>query len=282
MSADINLLKVKIKELETENRDLKDAMIALLGEKNHLEDKLSMASRLKYHLRPNIYPAFPDVPDLDIFADTLEVRHSGGDYHDFFRIDGDHIGIVVADIFDGGTAAALYMVAFKMYMTSQLIQEESIEEKIQNVNDYLCWKNDDNLCLSAWYGVYEISTGNLKAVNAGHERVILLTKDGAEYCRDESVSYLLGVMEGMQYKSFDLHLDPGDKLLLYTDGVIGAADAEGNIYGQERLKKAFHDTLGEDAQTTIEALESDLSTFLNEGELNEDATFLCVGRKEGK
>lgn len=243
---------------------------------------IELATRLKYHLRPSVYPAFPDVPDFDIFADTIDVRHAGGDYHDFFRIDADHIGIVVADIFDGGAAAALHMVALKMYITSQLYQDDSIEEKVQSINDYLCCKNDDNLCLSAWYGIYEISTGILKIVNAGHEKSLLMTKNGVRENADEKVSYLLGVIEGMQYESFELHLEPGDKVFLYTDGVIGAANNEGIPYGKNRLMDAFSETSGQDAQSTVEALESDLSSFVNEGALREDATFLCFERKEGE
>jgi sigma-B regulation protein RsbU (phosphoserine phosphatase) len=244
-------------------------------------DIYNMAIKLKYHLMPGVYPAFPDVPDLDIFADSLEIRQVGGDYYDFYRIDADHIGIVLADVFDGGDAAALYMVAFKIYLHSNLMMYDSIEDRIEAVNDLLCWDNDDNLCLSAWYGVYEISTGTLKVINAGHEKALVLSQ-GHVFSYEENVSYLMGVMEGMKYQSFEIKLEPGEKLLLFTDGVVHAMNSKEKEYGRTKLIKAFKDTEGKNAEETIALLQSDLQEHVGTAELNEDATFLCLQRSGGE
>ncbi len=244
-------------------------------------DILNMAVKLKYHLMPNVYPAFPDVPEIDIFADSLEVKQVGGDYFDFFRIDADHIGIVIADIFDGGQAAALYMVAFKIYLKSNLMVEDSIEDRIESVNDLLCWENAHNLCLSAWYGVYEISTGKLTAINAGHEKALLLSGDKV-FTHKEKVSYLMGVMEGMKYESFEIKLQPGEKLLLYTDGVINAGNSGGEKYGKKRLTGALKKTSGMNPEETIALLQSDLQEHVGSAELSEDATYLCLQRLGGE
>ncbi len=240
-----------------------------------------MATKLKYHLMPNNYPAFADVPDVDIFADSIEVKQNGGDYYDFFRIDGDHIGIVIADIFEGGSAAALYMVAFKTYITSQISLGFGITGKVETANDLLCWENADDLCLSAWFGIYEITTGKLSCVNCGHERALLL-KDGKAVDLDaEKVSYLLGVVDGMKYDSFEIKLEAGDKLLLYTDGVVGAVNGEKRSYGRDRLKILLSETGDLSANSTVALLEKDLSEFAGDSGLPEDASFLCFMRKGG-
>lgn len=243
-------------------------------------DILEMAVKLKYHLMPNAYPAFPDVPDIDIYADSLEVEQIGGDCYDFFRIDADHIGIVIADIFDGGKAAALYMVAFKIYLKSKVMMDNSARERIESVNDLLCWDNADNLCLSAWYAIYEISTGTLKVVNAGHEKALIIS-EGKVFSNDERISFLMGVMHGMKYHEFEMKLNHGEKLLLYTDGVTNARNYEGKVYGKERLIQALKKTQGKSCEETIAFLQSDLQDYLGGAPLSEDATFLCLERMGG-
>jgi serine phosphatase RsbU (regulator of sigma subunit) len=262
-------------------QDYKERIANLEKEKAHLEGELSMAIKLKYHLMPNSYPAFPDVPDLDIFADSIEIKQLGGDYYDFFRIDADHIGIVIADIFDGGAAAALYMVAFKVYLTSQLSFDDTVAERVGTINDLLCWDNEDNLSLSAIYGVYEISTGKLTLVNAGHEPVLLMHEKSVSGCDNEVISYLLGVMDGMKYEEYVCELSEGDRILLYTDGVTNAMNSQETPYGLEKLEKSFSKTGGFSAQETVAHLEKDFQEFVGTCELREDASYLCLVRKAG-
>jgi sigma-B regulation protein RsbU (phosphoserine phosphatase) len=281
---DINNEKTQlqtVEELREENNKLCARIDELMEEREHLESELSMAAKLKYHLMPNIYPAFPDLSEVDIFADSINIEEIGGDFYDFVRIDSDHIGIVLADIFDGGTAAALYMVAFKIYLNSQLSMDITLESKIETVNDLLCWKNADNLCLSAWFGLYEISTGTLKAVNAGHESVVIFDGEKADICEKEVVSYLLGIIDGMKYQSYEIKLNPGDKLLIYTDGVTDSVNSDGVPYGIERLKSCLETTSGKNCEETVGILERDFSEFAKGSRLTEDASFLCLQRIGG-
>ena len=268
--------------LKKHNKKLLLRIADLESANAHLESQLSMASKLKYHLMPNSYPAFPDVPDIDIFADSIEIKQIGGDYYDFFRIDADHIGIVIADIFDGGSAAALYMVAFKTYLTSQISLDNEVAQRVETANDLLCWENADDLCLSAWFGVYEISSGILKCVNAGHEKSIILRDSKAYNCEMETVSYLLGVASGMKYDSFEIKLEAGDKLLLYTDGVTGAAIGDEGTYGRDRLVNAYESTGDMGAEETVAYLEKDFSKYTRDMGIKEDVTFLCVKRQGGE
>ncbi|MBQ7614896.1 MAG: SpoIIE family protein phosphatase [Butyrivibrio sp.] len=272
-----------IESLEEENRALKEDIKKLTAQRNHLQSQLSMAEKLKYHLMPNVYPPFPDVKSIDVFADSIAIKQIGGDFYDIFRIDNDHIGIVMADIFDGGVASSLYMIAFKLYLTSQLnLEEETLPDRVETINNLLCWKNEDDLSLSAWYGVYEISTGRVEAVNAGHDKPLILSKNGLKSIEDEKIDYLLGVIEGMKYESYEFTLDEGDKLLLYTDGVINAEGDDEAAYGIERLRESFVNTGSKSAESTVAALQSSFRSFVGNNALGEDASFLCLARKEGE
>ncbi len=249
-------------------------------ENEHLKRRIQMAVNLRFHLMPNVYPAFPDITGMDIYADQIGLAGVGGDFFDFFRIDSDHVGIVIADIFDGGDAAALYMVAFKLYLMGELTMGFSPSEIIGVVNNRLARSNEDNLCLTAWYGVYEISTGKITAVNAGHEAPLICHRDGKVEQAEGTLSYLLAVMEGVPFESYEFTLEPGESLVLYTDGVVNAANAKGETFDSERIMKALAENKDENAQDIVGQLQDALFSHIGDEQLKDDASFLCLKRKE--
>ena len=241
----------------------------MMEELEHLKRQLAMTVSLKFHLMPNVYPAFPDLPGIDIYGDQIGLGKVGGDFFDFFRINNDHVGILVADIFDGGDAAALYMVAFKLYMMGELAMGFTPAELMEVVNNRLAAANEDDLCLSAWYGVYELSTGIITAVNAGHEPPVLLTKESCGECENEVQSYLLAVMENISYESYEFRLNPGDKLILYTDGMTKAG------FTREMLIETLEGCRGENAEDTVGTIQEAMFDQVGE-DLPDDATFVCL------
>ena len=241
-------------------------------ELDHLKRQLAMTVSLKYHLMPNVYPAFPDLNDIDVYGDQISLAKVGGDFFDFFRIDNDHIGIVVADIFDGGDAAALYMIAFKLYLMAELSMGFTPEDLIRAVNNRLASKNEDDLCLSAWYGVYELSTGTVTAINAGHEPPIFAGAKGIGTCENEVVSYLLAVVENVTYESYQIQMEPGDRLLLYTDGVTKAG------FTEEMIKNVLGRSGDSNAEEIVGMLQEALFEHIGDKMLTDDATFLCIRR----
>ena len=253
--------------------DYEERIKELTEEVNSLQRQLAITASLKYHLMPDAYPTFPDVPEVDVYADQISLAKVGGDFFDFFRIDTDHIGLVVADIFDGGSAAALYMIAFKLYMMAELSTGLTPAELIETVNNRLASTNESNLCLSAWFGVYEISTGNITAVNAGHEPPIIANEKGIGDCESDVCSYLMAVVENMTYESYEMHLEPGDRLLLYTDGATKAG------FTREMMSDVLKDNPDLNAEELVGALQDGMMEVVGDKRLTDDATFLCVRRE---
>lgn len=177
-------------ELKKENERLQNELLAMKEEVGHLRRQVMMAVNLRFHLMPNVFPVFPDLPEVDVYADQISLAHVGGDFFDIFRIDADHIGLLVADIFDGGDAAALFMVTFKLYLSGELAMGFSPDELMRVTNNRLARANEDDVCLSAWYGEYEVSTGKLRAVNAGHEAPLLLHDHRAFDYYDPALSWV--------------------------------------------------------------------------------------------
>ena len=268
-----------ITALERENQKLRLELSSMKLEKEHLEREITMVVNMRYHLMPDKYPMFPDLPEVDIYADQIGLAQVGGDFFDYFRIDRDHIGIVIADIFDGGNAAALYMAIFKLYLAGELSMGFTAAEIIGVVNNRLARSNEDNLSLSAWYGVYEISTGKITAVNAGHESPLIQTKNGISHPENEVMSYPLAVMEGIKYQSYEFSLEPGERLLLFTDGAIEAKNSSGEAFSEEHMKKVLADCTDENADTVVGALQDAFFGHVGDEPLKDDASFLCLQRR---
>lgn len=252
----------------------KDQQIEELTEEvNQLKRQLAMTASLKFHLMPADYPALPELTQVDIYADQISLAKVGGDFFDFFRIDDDHIAMVVADIFDGGDAAALYMIAFKLYMMAELPMGFTPAELIRVINNRLAVTNEGNLCLSAWYGVYELSTGHVTAVNAGHEAPIIVSAEGAHDCKTDVSSYLMAVIENITYESYEFDLAPGDRLLLYTDGATKAG------FTREMMGEVLTANPEENTEELVGMLQDAMMEHIGDEKLTDDATFLCLRRE---
>lgn len=199
------VLSEETAEMAVELRRYADENLALAQEKEHLEGQLQMAVELRHQLMPDVFPAFPDEDRLEIYADQVACEKIGGDYYDFFAIDRDHIAVVMADIFDGGTASALFMVAFKIIL-SQIASYGLPPSKIMEiVNNRLSRYNEDDLTLSAWFGVYEISTGRVTAVNAAHECPLIVSKNGVREVEEDICGFTWDCQKGSHTQSILLH-----------------------------------------------------------------------------
>ena len=270
-----------------ENKDTQEIIVlqkelaSLKKEVDHLRRQVKMAVNLRFHLMPSVFPAFPDLTEADVYADQIGQARVGGDYFDIFRLDADHIGILVADIFYGGEAAALFMVSFKLYLQGELSMGFAPRKLMEVTNNRLSRTNEDDLCLSAWYGEYEVSTGRLRAVNAGHEMPLLLRNNTACECKEDELSYLMGVTEGMTYTEYEVALSPGDALVLYTDGMTKATNARGEHYSIEQMTGVMERCANESAEEMVAELQESLFAFIGSENLPDDATLLCLKRKGG-
>ena len=249
----------------------------ITAEKEHLEGELAMAANLKAHLMPNVFPAFPEEPAIDIYADQLTAVGVGGDYFDFFRIDEDHIAIVSADIFAGGTAAALYMIIFKLLINSVARMGLPASDTMRILNDHLCTDNEDDLSLAVWYGVLKISTGEVEAVNAGHETPVLLTSQEAAELAQNISNFPVGVVPKMEFCSYSFTLQKEDRLFLYTDGVTEAEDTKGAYFGSDRLMASLSEAQEMASEETVGLVQKRMLDFCEGVPLAQDATMLCLG-----
>ena len=241
-----------------------------------ISTELNLATRIQADMVPNIYPAFPDRREFDVYATMDPAKEVGGDFYDFFLVDDDHLCLVMADVSGKGVPAALFMMASKIILANNAMIGKSPAQILTDTNAAICSHNREEMFVTVWLGILEISTGKLVAANAGHEYPVIKHGDGSfEVLRDKH-GFVIGGMAGMKYKEYELTLEPGSKLFLYTDGVPEATDAENNMFGADRMLEALNE---EKDGTTVDILKhvrTSVDGFVNGAEQFDDLTMLCM------
>lgn len=216
-------------------------LTAVTAEKERIGAELNVATKIQKDMLPNIFPAFPEQREFDIYATMDPAKEVGGDFYDFFMVDDTHLAVVMADVSGKGVPAALFMVIAKTIIKNQALTGESLDQVFQRANDQLCENDGEGLFVTAFMGLLDLKDGGFTYVNAGHNPPLLRRKGGTyEYLKLDP-GFVLAGLEGMTYDTAHLTLAPGDTLYLYTDGVTEALNPEEELFGEDRLRAALND-----------------------------------------
>ena len=202
-------------------------------------------------------------------------KEVGGDFYDFFLIDSDHIGLVMADVSGKGVPAALFMMVSRVLIKSHLQNGETPGEALANVNNQLCEGNDAELFVTVWAAVIQISTGKGIAANAGHEHPALRRVGGSYELITYRHSPAVATMEGIPFREHTFEMHPGDSLFVYTDGVAEATNAQNELFGAERTLAALNRDAGAEPETVLSNVMDGINAFVAGAEQFDDITMLC-------
>ena len=202
----------------------------------------------------------------------------GGDFYDFFRIDDDRIGFVIADVSGKGVPAAIYMAVCRTLIRATGIRGVRPQECVSYTNGLLVEEGANNMFVTAFYGIYNVRTGEVAYVNAGHNPPYVVKADGSLSKLPLAENLVIGVVEDYPYKEGNLRLEHGDALLLYTDGVTEAVNAESKEYGEERLEALLRQNAQAGCRQLIDAVKADVEAFVGEAEQSDDITLLTMKR----
>ena len=238
-----------------------------------IDTELKYAKDIQSSALPSV---FPDRQEIDLYALMNPAREVGGDFYDFYFLEGTKLVFLVADVSGKGIPASLFMMRAKTILKTYVENRIGIADIFTNVNYQLCEGNDTLMFVTAWMGILDLKTGELKYANAGHNRPLIRRKGGEyEYLKGKS-GFVLAGMEGIVYKEQQLTLNPGDEIFLYTDGVVEATNAQQELYGDERLKECLNAHADEDAKTLCESVRKDVDIFYDGAPLFDDITELSM------
>lgn len=251
-----------------------DNLTRVTAERERIGAELSLATEIQANYLPSIFPAFPDRTEFDLHATMDPAKEVGGDFYDFFLIDEDHLGLVMADVSGKGVPAALFMMISKTLIKNQAHFGASPANVLATVNRQLCDNNEADMFCTAWLGILEISTGILKTASAGHEYPAICRAGGTfELFRDKH-GLPLGAMEMSKYKEEEICLGKGDILFVYTDGVAEATNAENELYGTDRMLAALSKNCDRNCKDIILSMQNDINLFVGDAPQFDDITML--------
>lgn len=269
--------------------DLSDDINETVGTLKHyiaeanerIDAELKTAREIQASALPSV---FPDREEVDLYALMDPAKEVGGDFYDFYWIGKNKLVFLAADVSGKGIPASLFMMRAKTTLKSYAESRIAVSEVFTNANNQLCEGNDAMMFVTAWMGILDLETGELKYANAGHNPPLIRRKNGRfEYLKG-AAGFVLAGMEGIRYKEQSVILEPGDEIFLYTDGVVEATNPRKQLYGEERLQKCLNRHIGSDAKTICLAIRKDVDIFDEDAPQFDDITevslkFLKYGEK---
>lgn len=240
-----------------------------------IEKEMDTARAIQHSLVPRVFPPFPDRTDFDLHAQMTSARAVGGDFFDFFLIDGRRLGMVIGDVSGKGTPSALYMAMTHTHVRSIALRGAAPEECMAEVNRILVADKASSMYATCFYGILDTVTGELRYSSAGHNPPYHVSASGGVSPLEQTGGTPLGLFPG-KYEGTSLQLAPGDGLFLYTDGVPEAINPDYEDFAEERLVASLHDTAAQPCRDVISTMSSRLLAFTAGAPQSDDITMLAV------
>jgi len=203
--------------------------------KERIESELNIAREIQLSILPKIFPPFPGMPELDLFAVLKSAREVGGDLYDFFATDDDHFCLIIGDVSGKGVPASLFMAVTKTLFKATAVKDTPPEVVLEKVNNELSQGNEKAMFVTAFLAILNTKTGVMEFSNGGHNLPVVMRKDGSVQYLRKTGGMVVGAMEGMKFERGALTLASGDRFFLYTDGVTEAMDEKKVLFSDERL-----------------------------------------------
>jgi len=255
--------------------------LVLIGASEHagrarVAQELAIGRRIQLALLPR---HFPDVAGWRFAADYEAAREIGGDLFDTFPLRGrtDQIGLLIADVTGKGIPAALLMADVRALLHAATDNADGPADALARVNRILVAERPTSLFVTAALLVLDAQTGRLRLASAGHEPPLVVRRAGPIE-RLEATGPILGAFGDASFEERNAELEPGDALVLYTDGVTDARDRNGVFYGDERLFATLAASAGMAAEAILRSVIDDVRAFRGDADPFDDLTLLVTER----
>ena len=273
----------EIGDLSRDIRTMQESIVTNTGnlarmtaEKERVSAELELAARIQTDALPSVFPAFPEHGEFDIFASMTPAKEVGGDFYDFFLIDETHLGLVMADVSGKGVPAALFMMNAKSLVRTYAKTGMGPGRVMQAVNDRICENNGENVFVTIWFGILDLSTGRITAVNAGHQYPALMPAGGRFALIRGKSGFVIGGMAGLRYREQEIDLMPGARIFLFTDGIPEARNAAGEMFGEQRMVSALNEGRDNPPEGILLNMKKAVDEFVQDTAQFDDMTMLCL------
>lgn len=246
---------------------------AQLARMEQLEQELELARQVQQRMLPH---AFPHIPGYQFASQSMPARVVGGDFYDVIGLEGSRFGLAIADVADKGMPAALFMALTRSLLLAEARRADSPRDVLYKVNDLLLQMGGGEMFVTLFYGMIDTERRLLSYVRAGHDHPYLLRERQAIVLDGEGTALGLFPAETLRLVEKELPLAPGDRLVLYSDGLTDALAPDGDIYSRERLIASFLDHAAAPPEHFCRAVFADVTAFQRDALPYDDMTLLLV------
>ena len=206
----------------------------------------------------------------------LPAKEVGGDFYDFFKIDNDHLCVVVGDVSGKGVPASLFMMVSRIILRTMMKNLKSVEATFNSTNYALSKRNKLNMFVTVWMGIIDLRTGHVEFASAGHNPPVIRHANGSvEFVKSKS-GLVMAAMENVQYKMQTCDLIPGDMLFLYTDGVTEATNSNDELFGDARLLETVAKSKDTATSDICKFVKKEIDSFVDGAPQFDDITMMGV------
>ena len=270
---EVGVLAEDIAEMTLEIQRYTKENLRLNGERERIAAELELGARIQSSM---LSKTFPESERFEVFAHMTPAKEVGGDFYDVFLIDDDHLGLVIADVSGKGVPAALFMMMAKGLIRNYAMRGDMPAEVLEHANAEICANNEEQMFVTVWFGVLEVSTGRITAANAGHEYPIIKQPDGSFELFKDKHGFVLGGIMNKKYKQYELTLQKGGTLFVYTDGAPEATAANEEMFGTQRLVDTLNAQADGSPQQLISRVYDEVGKFVGDAPQFDDLTMLAI------
>ncbi|MBR5648562.1 SpoIIE family protein phosphatase [Pseudobutyrivibrio sp.] len=257
--------------------DINQTVLTLKGyiaaAEKRIERELILARTIQESALPKVFN-FPGEKKFDLFAYMKTAKEVGGDFYDFFFVDRDKFALVIADVSGKGIPAALFMMRSKTAIRSLAESGASIEEIIYRANNTLCEGNDAEMFVTVWIGIIDLKTGVMKCANAGHEYPLIKRRGGGYEVIKDKHSLAVAAMPNTKAREYEIVLEPGDRIFVYTDGIPEAVNKKLEQFGVKRIVDCLNSYKDSSIEESLTKLADEVTAFQGDAEQFDDITML--------
>lgn len=269
---DPTLLRVRVGSC-LEKKRLRDELRARL---ESIQNELDIAARIQREILPLEFPPFPQVKEIDLFAQMIPARAVGGDFYDFFLLDEDRVGLVIGDVSGKGVPASLFMAVTRTMVKAIALSGRDAGGCLEQVNHMLVQENRSMMFVTIFYAILNFHTGKLEYSSAGHNPPYILRKTGEVEIINAIGGVALGIVDDQPYVTESTELTPGDRLFLFTDGVTEAFNAKQDMFSEERLVESLGRAGAITPEELLRLVVEDVRAFTAGAPQSDDLTMLTI------
>ena len=255
-------------------RDHVERLAVVTREQERVESELAIAARIQESFLDQ--SGWPRRPDLEVRAACLQAREVGGDFYDYFSLEDGTVGLALGDSSGHGIGAAFFMAGARTLVRAYALAGTTPSQCLEAVNRRLQEENGTMMFVTAVYGVLDPRTGRLEFANAGHPSPLVLRADGSLEALSAPRCPPLGIRHGTRYASREVRLQPGDRLVLFSDGLPEAEEASGARFGQPRLEAALRRLAGDPPAGIVAGVQGAVTAWAAGAEASDDRSLMVV------